>query len=79
MTKNIRRTEEEIKKSSKLASFIRDRRKLMGLTQEEFSLRVGVGLAFLKRLETGETNLQYAKILQVLDYLGATLIPSETK
>lgn len=75
MTK--RRTEEEIKKTSKLANFIRKKRKDMGITQEELSLRVGVGIAFLKRLETGEVNLQYAKILQVLDYLGAEMAPGE--
>ena len=70
-----RRTEAEIKRQSKLSQFVRQKRKEMGLTQEEFSLRVGVGIAFFKRLETGDENLQYAKILQVLDYLGAEMVP----
>jgi predicted transcriptional regulator len=74
---NVRRTEKEIMQASQLSSFIREKRKNLGLTQEEFSLRVGVGIAFVKRLETGGTNLQYAKIIQVLDYLGAHMIAKD--
>ncbi|MBT4789928.1 MAG: helix-turn-helix transcriptional regulator [Halobacteriovoraceae bacterium] len=71
-----RRTEKEIMtQSSELSQFIRKRRKEAGLTQEEFSLRVGVGISFFKRLETGDDKLQFAKILQVLDYLGAEMVP----
>ena len=71
-----RRTEKEIAQESKLANFVRKNRKELGLTQEEFSLRVGVGLAFLKRLEAGEINLQMAKVMQVLEYFGASLVPT---
>lgn len=73
-----RRTLAEIKQSSPLAAFVKEKRKELGLTQEELAGRVGVGLATLKRLETGDINLQYAKILQVLDYFGADLIPQES-
>ena len=70
-----RRTENEIIASSDLSRFIKKKRKELGLTQEDFCLRVGVGIAFLKRLESGDIKLQYAKILQVLDYLGAEMVP----
>ena len=40
---NKRRTEEEIKQQSELALFIRQKRKNLGLTQEEISLKIGVG------------------------------------
>ncbi|MGB0453115.1 MAG: helix-turn-helix domain-containing protein [Bacteriovoracaceae bacterium] len=71
-----RRTEKELIQQSPLAAFVKIHRKQLGLDQEEFALRVGVGLAFLKRLESGKTNLQYAKILQVLEFFEATLIPT---
>ena len=74
-----RRTLEEIKQTSPLAAFVREKRKMLGLTQEELASRVGLGLATLKRLETGDINLQYAKILQVLDYFGAELVPQESE
>ncbi len=70
-----RRTEEEIKEQSVFSSFIREKRKGVGLTQEEVSLRVGVGLAFYKRLEAGDINLQLAKVIQVLTFFGAEIIP----
>ena len=71
-----RRTEEEMKEQSALSLFIREKRKNLGLTQNEISLRVGVGLAFYKRLEGGDVNLQLAKVLQVLAYLGAEMVPA---
>lgn len=72
-----RRTEKEIKDSSSLVYFVKEKRKKLGMTQEQFALRVGVSISFLKRLETGDTNLQYAKLLHVVSYLGAEMIPRE--
>ena len=73
-----RRSEQEILESiNPVAIFVRKKRKALGLTQEIFARRCGVGLAFLRRLESGDENLQLSKVLQVVRYLGAELIPNE--
>jgi transcriptional regulator with XRE-family HTH domain len=74
----IRRTNVEIEKNlSTVAYFVRKRRKDRGYTQEELAKFSGVGLAFLKRLESGDENLHFAKILLVLRHLNADLFPKE--
>jgi predicted transcriptional regulator len=49
-----------------LADFVRWQRKAMALTQPELASLAGVGLAFLRRLETGRTDLQLNKVNRVL-------------
>jgi y4mF family transcriptional regulator len=58
-----------------VAWFVRQRRKKLGYTQEEFALRVGVGLRFLKDLELGKKSVRLDKVNQVLNYLGHCLVP----
>ncbi|HLT22719.1 MAG TPA: helix-turn-helix domain-containing protein [Bacteriovoracaceae bacterium] len=73
-----RRTNQEIEREiGTIAYFVRKRRKNLGLTQDELATSAQVGLAFLKRLETGDENLHMAKVLQVLRYLNADLFPKE--
>jgi y4mF family transcriptional regulator len=74
----IRRTNAEIEKSvGTVAYFIRKKRKERGFTQEDLAKSSGVGLAFLKRLESGDENLHLAKVLQVMRFLNADLFPKE--
>lgn len=74
----IRRTNAEIEREiGAVAYFIRKRRKEKGVTQEVLAKDSGVGLAFLKRLESGDENLHLAKVLQVLRHLNADLFPKE--
>lgn len=49
---------------------IKELRKQAKLTQEEFALRVGVGLRFLRDLEQGKKTIRIDKLNQVLDFLG---------
>ncbi len=73
-----RRSNAEIERElGAVAYFIRKRRKDRGFTQEQLAKSSGVGLAFLKRLESGDENLHLAKVLQVLRHLNADLIPKE--
>lgn len=73
-----RRTNNEIEREiGTIAYFVRKRRKKLGLTQDELATSAQVGLAFLKRLETGDENLHMAKVLQVMRYLKADLFPKE--
>ena len=48
-------------------------RKRSKLTQGEFSLRVGVGLRFVRDLEQGKKTIRLDKLNQVLDFLGCHL------
>ena len=73
-----RRTNAEIERElGTVAYFIRKKRKDRGYTQEDLAKVSGVGLAFLKRLEGGDENLHFAKVLQVLRHLNADLFPKE--
>jgi y4mF family transcriptional regulator len=55
---------------SQLSEIIKLKRKELGLTQEEFSARVGVGLRFLRELEQGKETIRLDKLNVVLNYLG---------
>lgn len=56
-----------------LANFVKEKRKVLGLTQHEFSVRVGVGLRFIRDLEQGKQSLRMDKVNTVLSYLGYQL------
>lgn len=58
---------------AKLAEFIKMRRKLAGLTQEEMSYKAGVGLRFVRDLEQGKSTLRMDKVNQVLALFGKQL------
>lgn len=74
----VRRSNAQIEKElGAVAYFIRKKRKEKGVTQEQLAKMSGVGLAFLKRLESGDENLHLAKVLQVLRHLNAELFPKE--
>lgn len=53
-----------------IGDFVRSIRKQLGYTQVELSLRIGVGLRFLKELEQGKQSLKLDKVNQVLLYFG---------
>jgi len=57
----------------RLASFVKVKRKVLGLTQQEFSARVGVGLRFIRDLEQGKQTLRLDKVNTVLNYFGYQL------
>ena len=40
-----------------LSEFVKERRKEVNLTQEEFAERAGVALTVLRKIEQGKTNL----------------------
>lgn len=53
-----------------LGKDIQQLRKRSGLTQVEFSKRVGVGLRFIRDLEQGKPSVRLDKVNQVLEFLG---------
>jgi len=49
-----------------LHEFVKSRRKLLGLSRKELTLKAGVGLRFLRELEQGKETLKADKVNQVL-------------
>lgn len=62
-----------------LAAFVKDRRKEVNLTQEEFAERAGVALTVVRKIEQGKTNLNLNKVNQVLRMFGHELGPVDSR
>jgi y4mF family transcriptional regulator len=62
-----------------LSDFVKQKRKLTGLTQEDLCLKAGVGLRFLRELEQGKQTLRMDKVNQVLSLFGHELSPTKMK
>ena len=59
--------------STTIATFIKERRKHLKLTQPELAERAGVGLRFVRELEQGKQTVQLDKVNQVLALFGSEL------
>jgi len=62
-----------------LALFVKERRKEVNLTQEEFAERAGVALTVVRKIEQGKTNLNMDKVNLVLSMFGHELAPVKSK
>jgi y4mF family transcriptional regulator len=62
-----------------LAKFVKERRKQINLTQEEFADRTGVALTVVRKIEQGKTNLNMEKVNLVLSMFGHELAPVNSK
>lgn len=60
---------------NKIAVFIKQQRKAAGLTQEEFALRSGLGLRFVRELEQGKETVRMDKVNQALAMFGMEAVP----
>ena len=47
---------------NKIAEFVKTQRKAAGLTQEQFAMRSGLGLRFVRELEQGKTTVRMDKV-----------------
>lgn len=63
----------------RLAEFVKERRKEVNLTQEEFAERAGVALTVLRKIEQGKTNLNMESVNLVLSMFGHELAPMNSK
>ena len=52
-------------------------RKQYNLTQEELSLKSGVGLRFVRDLEQGKETLRLDKVNQLLDFFNYEMIATQ--
>lgn len=64
---------------TRLADFVKERRKEVNLTQEEFAERAGVALTVVRKIEQGKTNLNMEKVNLVLRMFGHELAPISSK
>lgn len=58
-----------------IAEFIKQKRKEARLTQEEFALRSGLGLRFVRELEHGKEIVRMDKVNRALAMFGMEAVP----
>lgn len=62
---------------NKIAEFIKQKRKEVGLTQEDFAIRSGLGLRFVRELEQGKETVRMDKVNQALSMFGMEAVPGK--
>ncbi len=62
-----------------ISEFIKTERKKAGLTQEEFAIRSGLGLRFVRELEQGKETVRLDKVNQALSMFGMEAVPGKMK
>lgn len=60
---------------NKIAEFIKINRKAAGLTQEEFAMRSGLGLCFVRELEQGKETVRMDKVNVALSMFDMEAVP----
>jgi y4mF family transcriptional regulator len=58
-----------------IGTYIKEERKKAGLTQQEFALRSGLGLRFIRDLEQGKATVRMDKVNQALSMFGSRAVP----
>ena len=58
-----------------IGNYIKTERKKLGLTQEEFAIRSGLGLRFVRELEQGKKTVRLDKVNQALQMFGMEAVP----
>jgi len=62
---------------NKIAKYVKNQRKQLGLTQEEFAMRSGLGLRFVRELEQGKETVRMDKVNQALAMFGMEAVPGK--
>ena len=62
---------------NRIAEFIKTSRKAAGLTQEEFAMRSGLGLRFVRELEQGKETVRLDKVNVALAMFDMEAIPGK--
>lgn len=62
---------------STVGDYIKKERKKAGLTQEEFAMRSGLGVRFIRELEQGKETVRLDKVNQALAMFGMEVIPGK--
>ena len=64
---------------NRIAAFIKENRKAAGLTQEEFAMRSGLGLRFVRELEQGKETVRMDKVNVALSMFDMEAVPGRKK
>ncbi len=62
---------------TQLSKYVKEKRKVYGLTQVDLSQKSGVGLRFVRELEQGKETLRLDKVNQVLSLFGSEMLPGK--
>jgi y4mF family transcriptional regulator len=62
---------------NKIGSYIKEKRREAGLTQEEFAMRSGLGIRFVRELEQGKETVRMDKVNQALAMFGMEAVPGK--
>ena len=62
---------------NRIGNYIKEERKKAELTQEEFAMRAGLGLRFVRELEQGKETVRLDKVNQALAMFGKEAVPGE--
>lgn len=62
---------------NKIAEYIKKQRKAAGLTQEQFAIRSGLGLRFIRELEQGKETVRMDKVNVALSMFDMEAIPGK--
>ena len=62
---------------NRIGKYRTEERKKAGLTQEEFAMRSGLGLRFVRELEQGKETVRLDKVNQALAMFGKEAVPGE--
>ncbi|WP_302624964.1 transcriptional regulator [Eubacterium sp. AF15-50] len=60
-----------------IGKYVKEQRRKVGLTQEEFPLRSGLGLRFVRDLEQGKETVRMDKVNQALRMFGMVAVPGK--
>lgn len=60
---------------NKIAKFIKENRRAVGLTQEEFAVRSGLGHRFIRELEQGKETVRMDKVNVALSMFNMEAVP----
>lgn len=60
-----------------IGNFIKQKRKEYGLTQEDFAMRSGLGLRFVRELEQGKQTVRMDKVNQALAMFDMEAVPGK--
>lgn len=62
-----------------ISQFVKSRRKLLKLTQDDLASKAGVALTVIRKIEQGKDNLSLSKVNQVLQMFGHIVGPISVK
>lgn len=57
----------------RVAKFIKEKRKAIGITQPEFAEKCGISLKVLRKIEQGKTNYMLDGLIQILKMFGCSI------